>query len=152
MSRGFSFAQIGGVLGKDPESRSTPGGTKVVNFSLAVEKGFGDGLKTNWFNIVAFRDTAEFAEKYLKKGKSVTVTGDLQTRSWDDKQTGAKRTATEIIAYKIDFADSGSKSDSPRQERTASAPATRQTAAPRTRSTAPAEPDPFDDDPDAIPF
>ena len=42
MSKGFSFAQVGGTLGRDPESRSTSGGTKVVNFSVAVEKGFGE--------------------------------------------------------------------------------------------------------------
>jgi single-strand DNA-binding protein len=147
MSKGFSFAQIGGTLGKDPESRATPNGTKVVSFSLAVDKGFGDNLKTNWFNIVAFRDQAEFAEKYLKKGKSVFVSGDLQNRTWEDKQ-GQKRTTAEIIAYKIDFADSGSKSDSGSRTATG-ATAVRQQAAPPVRTTAPAteESDPFGDEP-----
>ena len=148
MSKGFSFAQIGGVLGRDPESRSTPNGVKVVTFSVAVEKGFGDKASTSWFNVVAFDKNADFAEKYLKKGKSVIVSGDLQIKSWDDKQTGAKRQSTEVIARSIDFADTGTRSEG---GTTRQAPAPRQQAAPQPRA---ATVDPFqtelaDDD---IPF
>ena len=143
MSKGFSFAQVGGTLGRDPESRSTSGGTKVVNFSVAVEKGFGEKASTYWFNIIAFDKNAEFAEKYLKKGKPVVISGDLQVRSWDDKQTGQKRTATEIVAYKIDFADSGSRGNS--NEPGTSTQAPRQQAAPQARATASAD-DPFGED------
>ena len=143
MSKGFSFAQVGGTLGRDPESRSTSGGTKVVNFSIAVEKGFGEKASTSWFNIIAFDKNAEFAEKYLKKGKPVVISGDLQVRSWDDKQTGQKRTATEIVAYKIDFADSGSRGNSNEPRTATQAP--RQQAAPQARATTPAD-DPFDED------
>lgn len=149
MSKGFSFAQVGGTLGRDPESRSTSGGTKVVNFSVAVEKGFGDRASTSWFNIIAFDKNAEFAEKYLKKGKPVVISGDLQVRGWDDKQTGQKRTATEIVAYKIDFADSGTRSGGDNTSRTTTQ-APRQQAAPQARATAPAE-DAFISD-DDIPF
>ena len=149
MSKGFSFAQVGGTLGRDPESRSTSGGVKVVNFSVAVEKGFGDRASTSWFNIIAFDKNAEFAEKYLKKGKPVVISGDLQVRSWDDKQTGQKRTATEIVAYKIDFADSGTRSGGDNTSRTTTQ-APRQQAAPQARATAPAE-DAFISD-DDIPF
>ena len=148
MSKGFSFAQVGGTLGRDPESRSTSGGVKVVNFSVAVEKGFGDRASTSWFNIIAFDKNAEFAEKYLKKGKPVVISGDLQVRSWDDKQTGQKRTSTEIVAYKIDFADSGSRGNSNEPRTSTQAP--RQQAAPQARATAPAE-DAFTSD-DDIPF
>ena len=149
MAKGFSFAQVGGTLGRDPESRSTSGGVKVVNFSVAVEKGFGDRASTSWFNIIAFDKNAEFAEKYLKKGKPVVISGDLQVRSWDDKQTGQKRTATEIVAYKIDFADSGTRSGGDNTSRTTTQ-APRQQAAPQARATAPAE-DAFISD-DDIPF
>lgn len=148
MSKGFSFAQVGGTLGRDPESRSTSGGTKVVNFSIAVEKGFGEKASTSWFNIIAFDKNAEFAEKYLKKGKPVVISGDLQVRGWDDKQTGQKRTSTEIIAYKIDFADSGTRGGDTASRTTTQAP--RQQAAPQARATAPAE-DAFISD-DDIPF
>ncbi len=154
MSKGFSFAQIGGTLGKDPESRATSTGTKVVNFSVAVEKGFGDRASTSWFNIIAYDKNAEFAEKYLKKGKSVTVCGDLQIRSWDDKNSGQKRYTTEITAYKIDFADSGTRSGGGEQQgRSAPAPQARQEAAAPTRAGYDtAHTDSFNGEDDDIPF
>jgi single-strand DNA-binding protein len=145
MSTGFSYAQVGGFLARDPEIRSTPSGVKVVNFGVGVGKGFGDKSSTSWFNVVCFKDIADFAEKYLKKGKSVLVSGDLQVRSWDDKTTGQKRTTTEIVAYKIDFMDTGgSKSES--TPRSASPQARRETQAPAPRASAP-EPEPFDEEP-----
>ncbi len=148
MAKGFSFAQIGGVLGREPESRSTPKGVKVTNFSVAVEKWSKDGPVTNWFNVVAFDKNAEFAEKSLKKGSSVVVAGDLQIKNWEDKN-GQKRTTTEILAHKIDFADSGSSSGGQKQERSAPAPQTRQQAAPQTRAAT--TENPFEDD-DSMPF
>jgi len=152
MSKGFSSVQLKGTLGKDPELRSTPNGTRVANFSLAVERGYGDKTQTDWHNCVAWKDLADFVEKYLKKGKSVYVTGELQVRSWDDKNTGQKRYVTEIKADRIEFADDGggSKSGSaPRQERSAPAPQTRQQAAPEARTVA--TNDPFED-PEDLPF
>lgn len=147
----FSVATVGGVLGKDPESKALPSGAKVVSFSIAVEKGFGDRKSTSWFNILTFDKAAEFSEKYLRKGKPVIVTGDLQIRSWDDRETGAKRYSTEITAYKVDFGESGGTSsggDKPaRQERSAPAPRTQQVAP--ARSTAPVEAEISDDD---LPF
>ena len=148
MSKGFSYAQVGGGLGRDPDIRSTPNGVKVANFSVAVDKGFGDKKSTHWFNVVAFKDLAEFAEKYLKKGSAVNVTGDLQTKSWVDKQSGANRTATEIVALRIDFADGGSKSDSGQTTRAAAPAQTRQQTAPAPRATTPAtDDDPFAEEP-----
>lgn len=148
---GYCNVTVVGNLGKDPEIRSTPGGKKVASFSVAVDQGYGDSKRTEWVNCIAWEKLAELAEKYLKKGKTVALSGTLQTSSWEDKTSGQKRYKTEIVARDITFMDSGSKSDSPRQERTASAPATRQTAAPQTRSTAPATDDPFISD-DDIPF
>ena len=143
MSKGFSFAIIEGGLGRDPEIKATPSGTKVVNFSIGYERGFKDNVRTCWVNCVAFKDQAEFAEKYLKKGKNVRVSGEIDVRSWDDQQSGKKRYATELVVEKIQFVDSGGqKSDAPTRQ--AVAPPTRQQAAPTTRS---AEPDPFEDDP-----
>jgi single-strand DNA-binding protein len=151
MSTSFAYAQVGGSLGKDPEVRSLPSGVKVVNFSIAVEQGFGDKASTGWHNCVSFGDAALFAEKYLKKGSSVRVSGSLQVRSWDDKQTGAKRYVTEVIAHKIDFLESRSKSDSGQTTRAAAPAQTRQQAAPAPRATTPANDSPFDSD-DDIPF
>lgn len=153
MAKGFSAAQIKGTLGRDPEIRAIPSGARVANFSVAVERGFGDKAQTDWHNVVVWReDLLAFVDKFLKKGKAVYVAGELQVRSWDDKQTGAKRTVTEIRADRIEFADDGggSKSGSaPRQERSALAPQTRQQAAPQTRAAA--TENPFEDDSE-IPF
>lgn len=133
MSKGFSSAAIKGTLGKDPDVRSTPNGTKVANFSVAVERGFGDSKTTDWFNVVAWKSLAEFVEKYLKKGKTVFIAGELQTRSWEDKQTGAKRTVVEVKADRIEFADDGQKSDSGSSGRAPAQTQTRQQTAPQTR-------------------
>ena len=143
MAKGFSMVVLEGSLGRDPESKSTPGGTKVSTFSLGFERGFGDKSHTCWMDVVCFKELAEFAEKFLKKGKSVRVIGELDVRSWDDKDTGKKRYKTEIVADKIQFVDNasgGSKSEAPARQ--AAAPPTRQQVAPQTR----AEADPFADD------
>ena len=151
MSKGFSAAQLKGTLGRDPEVRSTPNGTRVANFSLAVERGFGDKVQTDWHNIVAWKDLATFAERFLKKGKSIYVTGELQVRTWDDKQTGAKRTVTEIKADRIEFADSGETSgSSTRQERSSPAPQTRQQVVPPPPRATVASDNPFEEE--DIPF
>lgn len=136
MSKGFSAAQIKGTLGRDPELKATPNGTRLANFSVAVERGFGDKTQTDWHNVVVWReDLLNFVEKYLKKGKSVYVVGELQNRSWTDKDTGSKRTTTEIKADRIEFADSGeSKSGSAGQTRSGTTQP-RQQAAPQARAT-----------------
>lgn len=149
MSASFSYAQVGGTLGRDPEVRATGTGKKVVSFSLAVEKGYGESKSTHWFNCVCWGQPAEFAEKYLKKGKSVAVSGDLEIRSWDDKQTGQKRTVTEINAKSIQFLDSG-RGGSESGNRQESSGRTRQAASPQPRqAAAPEQDDPFADE---IPF
>ena len=125
MSSSFAYAQIGGGLGKDPESRSLPSGVKVVSFSIAVEQGYGDKISTGWHNCICFGEVAAFAEKYLKKGTGVRVTGSIQVRSWEDKQ-GAKRYTTEIIAHKIDFLESKAKSDANQTTRPAAQTQARQ--------------------------
>jgi len=91
-----------GNLGKDPELRYTPSGTAVVNFSLATSESFKDRdgnrqERTEWHNIVAWRQLAEICGKYLHKGKQIYVEGKLQTRKWQDKN-GVDRYTTEIIA------------------------------------------------------
>ena len=149
MSKGFSSVVIEGILGRDPELRSTPGGARVANFSIAVERGYKDNLHTNWFNIVAWKQDAEFAEKHLKKGKSVRVFGELDTRSWDDKATGAKRTVTEVVADKIQFVDSPGTGPA---GGTRPAPTPRATVEPQARASVPAgNDDPFSPE-DDIPF
>ena len=90
-----------GRLTRDPELRRTQGGTAVANFSLAVERDFKDqatGEKaTDFIDIVAWRSTAELAEKYFHKGRMAVVEGRLQIRDWTDKD-GNKRKAAEVVA------------------------------------------------------
>ncbi len=91
-----------GNLGRDPELRSTPNGQAVATFSLATNRKWRDrdGNKqeqTEWHNIVCWGRQAEVAGQYLSKGRQIYVEGRLQTRSWDDKQSGEKKYRTEVI-------------------------------------------------------
>jgi single-strand DNA-binding protein len=91
-----------GNLGKDPELRYTPSGAAVATFSLATSERYKDKSgemqeKTEWHNIVAWRQLAEICGKYLHKGKQVYIEGKIQTRSYDDRD-GNKRYITEIVA------------------------------------------------------
>ena len=93
MAKSVNKVILLGNVGKDPEIRSTPSGTIVANLTLAT----GDRQKdaqgnwqdvTEWHNLVAFTRTAEIIRDYVKKGAKLYVEGKIQTRSWDDKQSG----------------------------------------------------------------
>jgi len=91
-----------GNLGSDPEVRSTPGGQRVANFRLATSRGWTgqDGQrqeKTEWHSIVAWGKLADVCERYLQKGKQVYVEGRLETRNWQDKESGQTRYKTEVV-------------------------------------------------------
>ena len=91
-----------GNLGRDPEVRSTPSGQHVANFSLATNRRWTDKSgqrqeQTEWHNIVVWGKQAEIAGQYLTKGKQIYLEGRLQTRSWDDRQTGEKKYRTEVV-------------------------------------------------------
>ncbi len=97
-----------GRLTRDPELRHTQSGVAVVSFSLAVDRDFGsrDGDKqTDFIDIVAWRQTAEFVAKYFTKGRMAVVSGRLQIRDWTDKD-GGKRRSAEVIANNVYFGDS----------------------------------------------
>jgi single-strand DNA-binding protein len=102
MAKSVNKVILLGNVGKDPEMRSTPGGTLVATFSLATSDRQKDAQgnwqdRTEWHNIVAFNRTAEIIRDYVKKGSKLFVEGRLQTSSWEDKDTKAKRYKTEII-------------------------------------------------------
>jgi single-strand DNA-binding protein len=102
MAKSVNKVILLGNVGKDPEIRSTGGGTMVANFTLATSDRFQDPQgnwqdRTEWHNLVAFKRTAEIVRDYVKKGSKLYIEGKIQTRSWDDKETGAKRYRTEII-------------------------------------------------------
>lgn len=91
-----------GHVGKDPEVRAIPSGTKVANFSLATDESYMDKKtnqkvqKTEWHNLVAWSGLADVCEKYVKKGSKLHIDGHLQTRSWDGND-GKKHYMTEIV-------------------------------------------------------
>ena len=96
-----------GRLGKDPEVKLLPTGSKVANFSVATSKTWKDKSgekqeRTEWHKVVVWNKTAELVEKYLSKGREVYIEGELQTRDWEDKD-GNKRYTTEVVANQINF-------------------------------------------------
>ena len=98
-----------GRLARDPELRHTQTGTPVASFRLAVDRDFKDrttGEKaTDWIDVVAWRQTAEFVSRYFTKGRLAVVEGRLQMRDWTDKD-GNKRTSAEVVADNVYFGDS----------------------------------------------
>jgi len=101
---GLNKVMIIGNVGRDPEMRYTPGGKAVTQFSVAVSRRWTppDGgeprEETEWFRVVAWDRLAETCNQLITKGRKVYIEGRLQTRSWDDKETGQKRYATEVVA------------------------------------------------------
>ena len=114
MAGSLNKVMIIGNLGRDPELRYTQRGTPVCNFTVAVNRpgrtdeatGQRSEDETEWFAVVAWDKLAETCSQYLSKGRKVYVEGRLQTRSWDDKDTGAKRYKTEVNANDVQFLDS----------------------------------------------
>ena len=100
---------IQGRMTKDPELRHTPSGVPVASFTLAVDRDFKDkqtGEKaTDFIDIVAWRQTAEFVSRYFTKGRMAVVVGSLQLRDWTDRD-GGKRRAAEVVADTVYFGDS----------------------------------------------
>ncbi|MEG1011015.1 MAG: single-stranded DNA-binding protein [Ruthenibacterium sp.] len=99
-----------GRLVADPELRSTPNGVPSCTFRIAVERSFckaGEERKADFIEIVTWRKTAEFVCKYFHKGNLVAVNGSVQTRNYEDKN-GNKRTAFEVVADNVHFAESKS--------------------------------------------
>ncbi len=113
---GVNKAIILGNLGRDPEMRSTQSGSQVANFSIATSRQYTDSSgqkqeETEWHRIVAFGRLAEICGQYLRKGKQVYIEGRIQTRSWEDKETGQKKFMTEIVAEQMQML--GRAGDSP---------------------------------------
>ena len=97
-----------GRLTKDPELRRTGSGTAVTSFSLACDRDFKSQIgdkETDFIEVVAWKNTAEFVSKYFSKGRMAVVEGRLQIRNWTDK-SGNKRTTAEVVAENVYFADS----------------------------------------------
>jgi single-strand DNA-binding protein len=100
--------QLIGYLGKDPESRTTPNGSKVSQFSLAVTRRWKAGNEnkeaTDWFTVVAWGRLGEIGQQYLKKGSLVYIEGRLQTDKYEDKG-GETKYFTKVVASTLQFLD-----------------------------------------------
>lgn len=105
-----------GRLGRDPETRYTPSGDPICNFSIACDWKYGDKEGTEWVRVVAFKKLAEICEQYLKKGAMVYISGRMQTRQWEKE--GQKHYSTEIVASQMQMLDKRPDSQ-PQQDRAA---------------------------------
>jgi single-strand DNA-binding protein len=112
-----------GRLTRDPELRHTQSGSKVATFTLACNRDFSSNgqSEADFIDIVAWKKTAEFVEKYFQKGRQVAVEGRLQSRKWQDKD-GNNRVAIEIVARQVHFAESKNKGETPPQQYAAASP------------------------------
>ena len=108
-----------GNLGRDPEVRYSPDGAAICNVSIATTSQWKDKAsgerreETEWHRVVFYNRLAEIAGEYLKKGRSVYVEGRLKTRKWQDKDTGADRFSTEIVADQMQMLGGREGGDAP---------------------------------------
>lgn len=103
---------IMGRLTFDPELRTTPSGVSVVQFQVAVDRNFqrqGEERKTNFIDVTAWRQTAEFISRYFRKGSMIAVEGSIQTDNFTDN-SGNKRKSVRVVANNVSFC--GSKAES----------------------------------------
>jgi len=119
MARDLNKVMLIGRLGADPEMRYTPSGSPVTSFRLAVGRQWRDGSgenhdETEWFSIVVWNKLAEICNQYLTKGMRVYLEGRLQTRSWEDQQSGQTRYRTEVIVSDMLMLD-GREGRAPRE-------------------------------------
>lgn len=136
MAKGFNKVILMGNLTRDPETRNTPNGQSVTNFSLAVNRTWkgADGQQNedvSYIDCVAWGKPGEIIAQYLGKGRAVLVSGRLDQRSWDDKESGQKRSKIEVVVEDFNFvgdgqgsSDGGSSSSSSSSSTSSSKPAT----------------------------
>ena len=103
----FNLVVLTGRLTADPELKTTQSGISVTSFSIAVDRRYraGEEKQTDFINVVAWRQQAEFVAKYFKKGNMIGIEGSIQTRKYTDKN-GNNRTAFEVVANNVQFVES----------------------------------------------
>lgn len=112
MAKGFNKVILMGNLTRDPETKTTTSGQSVTNFSLAVNRTWkgADGQQNedvSYIDCVAWSKTGEIITQYLGKGRAVLVSGRLDQRSWEDKETGGKRSKIEVVVEDFNFVGDG---------------------------------------------
>ena len=101
--------ELVGRLTKDPEVKLTSNQTQFCNFTIAVDRRFKDAngqRQADFINCVAWRQTAVFIQKYFHKGNRIGLVGSIQTRTYDDQQSGQKRYITEVVIDEAEFVES----------------------------------------------
>lgn len=124
MSLNLNKVILAGRIVADPELKQTQSGVALVSFRLAVNRRFSSQQQNeaDFFNVTAWRNTAEFIAKYFRKGSAICICGSIQNRNWTDQQ-GVKHYMTDIIAEEANFVENRSSQDSVGGEAYASAPA-----------------------------
>jgi single-strand DNA-binding protein len=145
-----------GNLTRDPETRYTPKGTAVTDIALAVNRQWKDDSgekkeEVTFVDVTLWGRQAEIAQEYLRKGRPVFIEGRLQLDTWDDKQSGQKRSRLRVVAENIQLL--GSRENEGGGGSVAHAPAPRPAAHPAPAAKPQPKPDPdLDSEPDDIPF
>lgn len=103
----FAMTVVVGRVGRDPESRTTTSGKKVVSFSVATDTFSGGERGTEWYRCVGWDKTAEIVEKHVKKGDIIVVQGRMQTRTYE--KDGIEKSSTELVADRVSFVPTGKK-------------------------------------------
>lgn len=104
MAKSINQVILMGRLTRDPEMRTTNTGKTIVSFSLAVDRG-GQDDQADFFDVTAWEKLGELVNQYLSKGRRCLVQGRLRQDSWDDKETGKKRSKVEVVATDVTFLD-----------------------------------------------
>ena len=104
MAKSINQVILMGRLTRDPEQRTTTGGKTIASFSIAVDRG-GESDAADFFEITAWEKLGDLVIQYLGKGRRVLVQGRLRQDSWDDKETGKKRSRVEVTATDVTFLD-----------------------------------------------
>ncbi|HMI09314.1 MAG TPA: single-stranded DNA-binding protein [Candidatus Saccharimonadales bacterium] len=104
MAKSINQVILMGRLTRDPEVRTTSTGKTITSFSLAVDRG-GQDDQADFFDITAWEKLGELVSQYLSKGRRCLVQGRLRQDSWDDKETGKKRSKVEVVATDVTFLD-----------------------------------------------
>ena len=105
MARSINQVILLGRLTRDPEQRTTPSGRTVVSFSIAVDRA-GQDDQADFFDVTAWEKLGELVMQYLSKGRRVLVQGRLRQDSWDDKETGKRRSRTDVTFLDAPSGDS----------------------------------------------
>ena len=108
---GLNKVILMGRLTSEPSLRETTSGNAVANFSIAIDRGYGEDKATDFIPVVAWKGTAETIAKYFTKGSQILIWGSLQTRSYEDKD-GNKRIAFEVVASEFAFCEAKKSTES----------------------------------------